>query len=134
MVNSINNTIAPAVVSQQQGPAVRADIPLPRPAAPFATPPAPAPAPAATTAPELPALGPSREERVAAALESIRNSFAVSDSRFTIFRDITGDFITRITSLRDGSVTTVPEKTLFELAVARDARFAEISASLDTSA
>ena len=131
MVNNINNNTAPAVVSQPPASAPRADIQLPQP---LASAPLPALAPAENFDQVSADLESSRIQRVEAALESIRNSFAVSDSRFTIFRDITGDFVTRITSLRDGSVTTIPEKTLFELAAARDARFAEISASLNTSA
>jgi len=44
------------------------------------------------------------------------NSFAVSDVRFTIYKDQVGGaesefvFITRFTSLRDGKVTVVPEQ------------------------
>jgi hypothetical protein len=38
------------------------------------------------------------------------NIYAVRDNRFTIFKDsVSGQYITRFTSLRDGSVTYVPE-------------------------
>lgn len=107
---------------------VKTDIPLPKPAAPSF--PAPQPAVDAVTK----NLERSRAERVSAALDSIKNNFAVSDSRFTIFKDSTGDFVTKVTSLRDGSVSYFPEKTMYELAAARDARFQEIAASLDTQA
>ena len=124
----INNIIAPVV--NQPKPAPKADTPLPKPAA--SAPAVPAPAPKVDTVSKD--LERARIERVQAALESIRNTYAVSDSRFTLFKDSTGDIVTKVTSLRDGSVSYFPEKTLYELAAARNARFAEISASLDTSA
>lgn len=63
----------------------------------------------------------ARAERVRAAAEAIKNLYAVSDTRFTIFKDTAGDYVTRFTSLRDGSVQYYPEKTMFELAQARKA-------------
>lgn len=39
----------------------------------------------------------------------VSNMYPVSDDRFTIFKDTSGQFITRITSLRDGKVTYIPE-------------------------
>lgn len=44
------------------------------------------------------------------------NPYPISDKRFTIFKDIAGDYVTRFTSLVDGSVQYFPEKTLFEFA------------------
>ncbi len=41
--------------------------------------------------------------------------FVVSDRTFTIFKDITGQYITRFTSLRDGKVTYIPEPNLFRI-------------------
>ncbi len=41
---------------------------------------------------------------------SFKDTFAVRDSSFTIFKDKEGQYITRFTSLRDGSVTYVQEK------------------------
>ncbi len=41
--------------------------------------------------------------------EAFKETFAVRDNRFTIFKDTSGQIITRFTSLRDGSVTYVPE-------------------------
>lgn len=49
-----------------------------------------------------------RIERV----EQAADTFVVSDQRFTIFKDTTGQLITRFTSLRDGTVTYVPESNL----------------------
>jgi len=43
-----------------------------------------------------------------------RNFFAVSDTKFTIFKDNSGQYITRITSLRDGRVTYIPEPKIYE--------------------
>lgn len=55
----------------------------------------------------------SDEQRMAAIRQAVaglfKESFAVSDQSFTIFKDASGQFITRFTSLRDGSVTYVPE-------------------------
>jgi len=42
------------------------------------------------------------------------NPYPVSDQRFTIFKDIAGDYVTRFTSLVDGSVEYYPQKSLFE--------------------
>jgi hypothetical protein len=41
---------------------------------------------------------------------SFKDTFAVRDTSFTIFKDKEGQYITRFTSLRDGSVTYVQEK------------------------
>lgn len=53
------------------------------------------------------------EQRMAAIRQAIsgqfKESYVVSDQSFTIFKDASGQFITRFTSLRDGSVTYVPE-------------------------
>jgi hypothetical protein len=41
--------------------------------------------------------------------------YVVSDRTFTIFKDATGQYITRFTSLRDGKVTYIPEPNLFRM-------------------
>lgn len=43
---------------------------------------------------------------------SFKDTFAVRDTSFTIFKDTQGQYITRFTSLRDGSVTYVQEKEI----------------------
>jgi hypothetical protein len=43
---------------------------------------------------------------------AIANVFIVGDKHFTIFKDVTGQYITRFTSLRDGKVTYIPEPEL----------------------
>lgn len=44
-------------------------------------------------------------------LRRLANLYAVSDTRFTIYKQ-DGEYYTRITNLRDGRVTTVPEPIL----------------------
>ncbi len=56
-----------------------------------------------------------REAAVRAAAQSLfRDFFAVSDNRFTMYKDATGQIITRFTSLRDGRVTYIPEPELLQ--------------------
>lgn len=51
-----------------------------------------------------------RQARMEHATQAIiRDIYAVSDSKFTIFKDASGQYITRIVSLRDGRVTYIPE-------------------------
>ncbi len=51
-----------------------------------------------------------RYEAVYRASESFfKDVYAVSDTTFTIFKDTSGQYITRYTSLRDGKVTYIPE-------------------------
>lgn len=51
-----------------------------------------------------------RAEAVYRAAESFfKDVYAVSDTRFSIFKDSSGQYITRYTSLRDGRVTYIPE-------------------------
>jgi hypothetical protein len=51
-----------------------------------------------------------REAAVYRAAESFfKDVYAVSDTTFTIFKDTSGQYITRYTSLRDGKVTYIPE-------------------------
>jgi hypothetical protein len=42
------------------------------------------------------------------------DTFAVSDKTFTIFKDSSGQYITRFTSLVDGSVTYLPEPEILK--------------------
>lgn len=53
-----------------------------------------------------------RFEAVQRAARNVANLFVVSDRRFTIFKDSSGQYITRFTSLRDGQVTYIPEPEL----------------------
>lgn len=56
-----------------------------------------------------------RYQVVREAAEQIANFFVVSDRRFTIFKDASGQYITRFTSLKDGRVTYIPEPDLLSL-------------------
>lgn len=47
--------------------------------------------------------------------QQVSDIFVVSDRTFTIFKDVSGQYITRFTSLRDGKVTYIPEPNLFRL-------------------
>lgn len=81
--------------------------------------------PAAPAAPSIPLPGQSqvafdakaaeqsRAEAVLRAAEQVANVFVIGDRTFSLFKDATGQYITRFTSLRDGKVTYVPEPTLF---------------------
>lgn len=54
-----------------------------------------------------------RAEAVQRAAESFFSDFfAVSDTTFSIYKDTSGQYITRFTSLRDGRVTYIPEPDL----------------------
>jgi len=65
-----------------------------------------------------------RAEAVQRAAESFFNDFfAVSDTTFSIYKDTSGQYITRFTSLRDGRVTYIPEPDLLaHMERARQAR------------
>jgi hypothetical protein len=54
----------------------------------------------------------AEDKRLAAVQQGavqIANLFAVGDTKFTIFKDGSGQYITRFTSLRDGSARYFPE-------------------------
>lgn len=64
---------------------------------------------------EISAAEQKRFEAVKRAAESVFNNFyAVSDTKFSIYKDASGQYITRFTSLRDGSVTYIPEPDLLQ--------------------
>ncbi len=56
-----------------------------------------------------------RYETVQRIAQDIANVFIVSDKTFSIFKDNTGQYITRFTSLRDGRVTYIPEPQLLRM-------------------
>jgi len=53
-----------------------------------------------------------RYEAVQQAAHDIANLYVLGDKRFTIYKDASGQYITRYTSLRDGRVTYIPEPEL----------------------
>lgn len=56
-----------------------------------------------------------RAQAVQRAAQDIANIYVISDKRFTIFKDMSGQYITRFTSLRDGRVTYIPEPDLLRM-------------------
>lgn len=52
------------------------------------------------------------EAKRLARLRQAADTFAISDQRFTIYKDTSGQYITRFTSLRDGKVTYLPEPSV----------------------
>ena len=106
--------------------AINSALPLPTPA--------PAPTVSAVPAASLPAAAvvqqqtanPSgvdvqaaeqkRLETVQKAAQAVANIYVLGDQSITIFKDATGQYITRYTSLRgDGKVTYIPEPSLPKL-------------------
>lgn len=55
-----------------------------------------------------------RFEQIQRAAKAYSDVFIVSDTRFAIFKNKSGEYITRFTSLKDGSVSYVPERYLRE--------------------
>jgi hypothetical protein len=67
---------------------------------------------------EIPANDAIEAQRLAnvqAAAESMfKDIYVVSDARFTIYKDGSGQYITRYTSLRDGKITYIPEPNMLQ--------------------
>jgi hypothetical protein len=63
-----------------------------------------------------------REAAVQKAAQSyFKDVYAVSDTRFTIYKDTSGQYVTRYTSLRDGRVTYIPEPDMMQYLERRQA-------------
>jgi hypothetical protein len=60
--------------------------------------------------------------------QKVADIFVVSDRTFTIFKDVSGQYVTRFTSLRDGKVTYIPEPNLFRLGGESDSPVIKIKA------
>lgn len=57
-----------------------------------------------------------RYDQVLAASQSlVRDAYPLSDKSFAIYKDSSGQYITRYTSLRDGRVTYIPEQRLLQI-------------------
>lgn len=54
----------------------------------------------------------AQAKRLASLKQAVATSFALSDKTFTFYKDTSGQYITRFTSLRDGSVTYIPEPSV----------------------
>lgn len=100
-------------------PVIRSAPSLPAPSVPAL--PAPAPdaqqpvLPQAQTAFDAGAAEQTRLETIQRLAQQIANVYVIGDQTFSLFKDVTGQYITRFTSLRDGKVTYIPEPTLFKL-------------------
>lgn len=57
----------------------------------------------------------SRQEDMQRASQMMQKDiFVVSDTKFAIYKDSTGQLVTRFTNLRDGSVTYIPEPDMMQ--------------------
>ncbi len=59
-------------------------------------------------------IRPEMEERrfaqvTEAAKQIVKDFYPISDTRFNIFKDGSGQYVTRVTNMRDGSMTFFPE-------------------------
>ena len=54
------------------------------------------------------------EQRRQEAVRQAANAYVISDHTFSIFKDGSGQYITRFTNLRNGQVTYIPEPELFK--------------------
>ena len=79
--------------------------------------PAPAVPDPATAVPDVEAQRVQKLQQ--AARQFFDDVYAVSDTTFSIFKDATGQYVTRFTSLRDGRVTYIPEPKIIEYASRR---------------
>ncbi|MBM3617234.1 MAG: hypothetical protein FJX23_01665 [Alphaproteobacteria bacterium] len=57
-----------------------------------------------------------------AAQMMVSDIYAVADMKFSIYKDLSGQFVTRFTSLRDGAVTYFPEQDMSVYMESRGAR------------
>jgi hypothetical protein len=79
-------------------------VPLPK---------APAPASGVVIKPPASANDNSYARAIRQIESAYKDTYAVSDKSFTIFKDVTGQYITRYVSLRDGSVSYEPATPTF---------------------
>ena len=69
-----------------------------------------------------------RLQRVQRAAAMMKNTYAVSDTTFSIYKDQTGQYITRFLDLRSGKVTYIPEPDVLAF---MEKKRAERQANLD---
>ncbi|MBY0354896.1 MAG: hypothetical protein K2Q12_04105 [Rickettsiales bacterium] len=60
--------------------------------------------------------------------KAFANSYVVSDRSFAIYKDTSGQYITRFTNLRDGTVTYIPEQEILKYTGSNDSSFLQFSA------
>lgn len=111
MVNFVNIG-APNITPQQANPAANAATDV-LPVKKSEVEAKPVQIPAVEKAEVSPNAEDRRFTRVAEAAKRIITEFyPISDTRFTIFKDGSGQYITRFTNLRDGTVTFYPEREI----------------------
>ena len=121
----------PKVVVPQQKAAPKAEVPLPKQAAPAPAQPAPAPAPVVDNS--VRENERARFEKIRQAIAALKDYYPISDSRSVSFKDASGTIVTKVTSLRDGKVTYLPEIALLKRASTVDPSIGAIQANIDTS-
>lgn len=67
-----------------------------------------------------------RLDTVVKVARQLSDYFVVSDSTFTIFKDSNGQFVTRFTNLKDGSVTYIPEPAIQDFVASASERRAAL--------
>lgn len=67
-----------------------------------------------------------RKAMMERAAQMFKDFYPISDVVFTIFKDTSGQFITRFTNMRDGKVTYVPEQDMYSFLNRMGARFANL--------
>lgn len=107
----ISSVAAPVVSKPVPAPVVKTDSN----ASSVSSDPQPAPVQRAEPVAKVELTG-SDEQRLAAVrvalTQALKNTYAVSDTSVSLFKDSSGQLITRFTSLRDGTVTYMPEPDL----------------------
>lgn len=65
----------------------------------------------------------ARRQDIREAAQLMANDiYVVGDMKFSIYKDLSGQFVTRFTSLRDGAVTYIPEQDMMVYLESRGAR------------
>lgn len=72
-----------------------------------------------------------RLDTIVQAASQFKNIYPVSDTTFSIFKDSSGQFVTRFTSLKDGSVTYIPEPDIARFIESNNARRSAANISID---
>src|SRR5262249_27148163 len=103
----INNIIGGSL-NIQPGGARRVEVKVETPA------PAPVQQPQAVDVQAAVVAEAHKLQKLQAAVRTVQNQFRVGDTTFAIFRDAAGHYVTRVRSLRDGTVRTFPEQSMYD--------------------
>ncbi len=63
-----------------------------------------------------------RLDTIVQAASAFKDVYAVSDTTFTIFKDSSGQFVTRFKSLKDGAITYIPEPDISRFVESNNSR------------